>query len=76
MKKILKRILFTLLSLVLVVVLIAVGYVAYILLSYSRIGSMELDITRNSDKSFVEVDQTYSISTYNIGFGAYSPDFT
>ena len=76
MNKTLKKILLAILSLVVVVVLLAGGYVGYILLSYKRLGDMELDITRKASLSNVETDKTYSISTYNIGFGAYSQDFT
>ena len=58
------------------VLLFVLGYCGYVILSYDRIGSMELEISSNTNLSKLSVDETYSISTYNIGFGAYSQDFT
>lgn len=72
MKKLFKFIL----GLFLTVVLIAVGFVSYLLLSYSRIGNVDLDITNKSNLEEIDSDQTYKVATYNIGFGAYSQDFT
>lgn len=76
MKKIIKKILFSILGLLLVVILVAGSYVGYILLSYKRIGDVTLDISSNSSLEKVNVNEEYSISTYNIGFGAYSQDYT
>lgn len=79
MKKIVKRILITIGTLLLVVILIAGGYLTYLALDYSRIGNVELDIKNNSinklTKSHVEANSLV-ISTYNIGFGAYSRDYS
>lgn len=76
MKKSIKLSLIVLSSLVGAVILTAGGYIGYILLSYYRIGNTTLDVESRSDLNQVEIEKTYSISTYNLGFGAYSQDFT
>ena len=72
MKKIIKFIL----SIILICVLCVAGYCGYILISYERIGDIDLEVFSNSSKDLINTDETYKISTYNIGFGAYSQDFT
>ena len=72
MKKLIK----TILSLVLLVVLVALSYCGYIVFSYKRIGNIDLEVNSKSSKETLSLDETYKISTYNIGFGAYSQDFT
>ena len=68
----------TLLAAVLLVVLAGVGYVLYVVFEYDRIedntvlaveGAESLPATLQKNKDYVAV-------TYNIGFGAYSPDFS
>ena len=58
------------------ILLLVLGYCGYILISYDRIGDIELEIDKKSDLNSINTNQTYNISTYNIGFGAYSQDFT
>ena len=70
MKKWLKVIL----CVVLAVVLIAVCYLGYVLIDYHRIGNQQLAISGKSDLS-PETDKKYTILSYNIGFGAYEPDY-
>ena len=65
--------------LVLAVVLIVVGYFAYVLIQYDRIDDkVSLDVLDNDKASddAVTVGETYTIVTQNIGFGAYLQDFT
>lgn len=56
-------------------------YALYVIFTYHRIeDKLVLDIhspvsKKNSDHS-IQTDTTYRIISYNIGFGAYSPDFT
>jgi endonuclease/exonuclease/phosphatase family metal-dependent hydrolase len=76
MKKGIKRTLISIGSVVGVLILGIIVYAAYILLSYYRIGNTALEINHNSDLTQVKVDTTYSCTTYNIGFGAYSQDYT
>ena len=76
MNKIIKKLLFSTLLILLVFVFLAGGYCGYIIISYDRIGNINLDITSNSNNEKVELGTTYSATTYNIGFGAYSQDYT
>lgn len=76
MNKHLKRILLCVGGVLGTVILVAGGFVGYIFLSYDRIGDIELDITSNSKNTNLKINESYSVSTYNIGFGAYSQDYT
>lgn len=54
-------------------------YVAYVLISYHRIPDMqELTVQKpqGANEESVLLDTEYEIITYNVGFGAYSPDYT
>lgn len=74
-KKSLKIISIVLASLIGLVVLILLGYLIYLSCQYYRIeDNTALDVT-NNQSSYVSLNQSYSISTYNIGFGAYTHDF-
>lgn len=56
-------------------VLTVLGYLIYLCCQYYRIAdNLELEITNNQSQ-VLSLDGTYSITTYNIGFGAYSQDF-
>ena len=58
-------------------VLVVVGYLLYVLLSYSRIPDMQqLEVINGTNQSAVKIDTEYTIVTQNIGFGAYTDDFT
>lgn len=77
MKKIIKLI-FRMLGLVLTVAVIVVGgYIGYVLIQYDRIADNKiLEIDKRSDDIIAfDKDEVFSISTYNIGFGAYRPEF-
>ena len=71
-----KRIINISLLFILVLVLGVGGYCGYILLSYKRIGDTSLDIESKANKEVLKINETYNMATYNIGFGAYSQDFT
>lgn len=67
---------FTLLSIVAFVVLVLGSYVIYLSVQYYRIeDNQPLTIDRNSETK-VALNTNYTISTYNIGFGAYTHDFS
>lgn len=52
------------------------GYVAYMQVNYYRIEDhAELDIENNGEKK-LEIGETYTAVTYNIGFGAYGQDYS
>lgn len=74
--KIVKKILLVVLILIGIVVLTVGGYAIYLEATYDRISDfLPLEVEQNPTDQ-LQKDQTYSIITYNLGFGAYSPDFT
>ncbi len=76
MKRTLKNILKTLLLTVAGLVVVALVYAAYVLLTYSRIdGVTELEIGNNTTLVLRD-NKEYSIVTYNVGFGSYSPSYS
>ena len=73
----LKKFLFIFLSVIIIFILSVAGYFLYVYFSYNRIVDyMNLDVDGESISEIVEVEKELSISTYNIGFGAYSQDYT
>lgn len=76
MKKPLKITLISIGILIGALVASAVGYVGYIYFSYYRIGNSSLDIIHNARVDKASTNQVYKTISYNIGFGAYSQDFT
>lgn len=72
--RIFKRVLKILLALLLAVVLVVGGYVAYVFIAYHRIGNQTLTPTE-LDAEPINVGQTYTILSYNVGFGAYESDY-
>lgn len=74
--KIFKRVLKILLAVAAVFVLAVVGYLIYLLVDYERIeDKQELAINNNTD-AYVTTETDYEIITYNIGFAAYTPEFS
>lgn len=58
------------------VMVMVVGYLLYVVLSYHRIeDNLKLDISGGGTDA-VPVGKELSLMTYNIGFGAYSPDYS
>ena len=52
-------------------------YVAYVFISYNRIeDNQTLDVSGQAKTAAVSTGTDYTAMTYNIGFGAYTPDFT
>lgn len=77
-KSILKQIMTTVGCIFLTLLLIVGGYVGYVFGSYSRIeDNVALDkyIAGGTEEN-VKLHQTYTAVTQNIGFGAYTQDFT
>lgn len=70
MKKWLKAIL----CIILAAIVVVAGYLGYVLIDYHRIGNQMLVISGKSDMK-PEKDTKYGILSYNIGFGAYEPDY-
>ena len=53
---------------------LAAAYFAYVMISYHRIGDMPLEI-ENNQTAAAKPDTEYTLLSWNIGFGAYEPDF-
>ena len=71
-----KRILKIILVLILLIALLVGGYIAYMLGTYYRIDdrtALEID---NNQAQTLALGKEYTAATYNIGFGAYTPDYT
>lgn len=68
------------LGLIGVILLVVIGYVLYLLISYHRLpDKVELEINLPVTEEALENVKTgeeYSVITYNLGFGAYTPDFS
>lgn len=72
-KRIIKIVLVVLLALLLVVS----GYLAYVAFSYTRIEDRQrLSVEDGTSSDKVVRNESYTIVTQNFGFGAYTPDFT
>ena len=72
-KKLFKPLIF-LLSILLGIVLI---YVLYVFGTYSRIEDMQvLEISQDASFTELQTNTTYTVLTQNLGFGAYTDDFT
>lgn len=71
-----KRAVKTLLLIVCVVALLVVGYLAYVILNYYRVGDVELAVEQEAVEDTLNVGKSYTITSYNVGFGAYQQDYT
>lgn len=72
-----KKALVSVLSIIGAVLLAVIIYLAYVLFSYSRIEDNQvLEINNVGLEESIRLDNVYTIVTQNIGFGAYSSDFT
>ena len=72
MKKILKAVI----CIILAVIVIAALYLAYVLISYHRLGdNIALTPSASISADALETDKEYKMVSWNIGFGAYESDF-
>ena len=77
MKKAIKITAVTLLTLIIALIVAAVCYVVYVAVQYYRIeDNLTLEIDAGQTVESAMTGQNYSIVTYNIGFGAYSPEYS
>ncbi|MBE6470590.1 MAG: endonuclease [Coriobacteriaceae bacterium] len=77
MKTAVKRIGKVVLVLLAAVVLLVGGYVGYLQGQYNRIADHEtLAVTSRIEGQALQPGKEYSAATYNVGFGAYTPDYT
>ena len=65
----------SILLLVELLLLVVLSYVAYLSAGYYRVKDNQALAIENNKTNLVQYGTSYSISTYNIGFGAYSQDF-
>lgn len=56
--------------------LTGLSYLSYVVFSYHRIGDTTLDISKNSFTDTIETGKEFTLTSYNVGFGAYSPNYT
>lgn len=67
---------FVLLGIIGAFILVVCGYLLYVVCSYSRIeDNLALSINNNKTET-AATGEAYSLMSYNIGFGAYSHDFS
>ena len=74
-KKVLRIVLKVISRLLLLVLLVLAAYVAYMFMTYHRLPDTGEQHSDNTVKR-ASVDQEYTIMTWNLGFGAYSRDFS
>ena len=77
MGSIVKRILIVIAALLAVAVIVVGGYVVYLTVTYNRIvDSDPVAVENNVPETWLKAGEEYTATTYNIGFGAYTPDYT
>ena len=75
-KTVIGRILKALMCLLLAVIVVAIGYVSYVMIDYHRIeDNLALEINEETAKS-IPVNKELKALSYNIGFCAYTQDFS
>ncbi len=71
-----KRPLKTVGIILLVCLLIVIVYVAYVFIDYYRIDDNQTLDVGNQQSAVMERNKAYTVMTYNVGFGAYSADYS
>jgi endonuclease/exonuclease/phosphatase family metal-dependent hydrolase/uncharacterized protein YxeA len=75
-KRTLKNILLSIVALLMVVIIVVGCYLEYVIFQYYRIEDNKvLEIVDRND-NLLDINNSYTISTYNIGFGAYEQDYS
>ncbi len=71
-----KRLVCVIASILVLCILFVVGYAAYLQITYYRIeDNLSLEVENNQNQT-ISTGNEYSVATYNVGFGAYSPSFS
>lgn len=65
-----------LLTVLLVIILVVGGYIGYVFGTYSRIEDNQAVDPEGTAEEMPESGKEYTIVSYNVGFGAYTDDFT
>ena len=76
MGKIIKRILIAIGAILGAIILVVGGYVIYVVASYSRIEDNQTLTPENASDTSVTTETEYTVVTQNLGFGAYTADYT
>ena len=76
MKKKMNPILKTVLIVLLVLVLVVAAYAAYVFLDYHRMPDNVTLEVQNQLETVIPVEEPVTVASYNIGFGAYSDDYS
>ena len=72
-----KKIGASLLCLLGVIIAVVIGYLLYVILTYSRLPDrLDMSVDEGATGDAVSLDGEYTIVTQNLGFGAYTADFT
>ncbi len=76
-RKVFKKIMKIILCVFLALLISVGGYLGYVLLSYSRIDdNQEIAPIKTGEDGTVKLGESYTVVTQNIGFGAYTQEFT
>ncbi|MGN1372562.1 MAG: endonuclease/exonuclease/phosphatase family protein [Candidatus Coproplasma sp.] len=75
-KRIIKNIAIGLAVVFALILLTVLGYVVYVAVQYYRIEDNQILTTSQNSSQKLEVGQEYSVVSYNVGFGAYSPEYS
>ncbi|MBO4352616.1 MAG: endonuclease, partial [Eggerthellaceae bacterium] len=77
MGKAIKRVLSVIFAIVLLIAVVVGCYIAYLMITYNRIADMQpVSVDNDVTGVTLQVGEEYTATTYNIGFGAYTPDYT
>lgn len=77
MKKTAKRVFTAIISIIIILVVAVLAYLGYVVFSYSRIeDNLALTPEKGATLATAEIGVEYTIVTQNLGFGAYTADFT
>lgn len=72
-----KRKIKILLSILSIIMAIILAYVGYVYFSYSRIADeLSVKIVQKAKMKQVSTNKEYRVTTFNIGYGSYTPDYT
>lgn len=74
--KLFKAIGILIITLVILAILAVGGYALYLETHYYRIADNQQETIAGNQSSILQAGKTYRASTYNVGFGAYTPDYT
>ena len=77
MNTIKKKMLLTITTIFGLLILFVLGYILHVLFSYNRLeDDLIIPIENVSQIEEIDISNEYTISTYNIGFGAYSQNYS